>query len=250
MPDHARNWCVHLYALCWNEERLLPFFFHHYDPFVTHYFIFDHDSTDRSRQILKAHPHVTLGKFEARGDSYISSARDFYNHTWKQSRGCADWVVICNIDEHLEHPDFAGLFDRARNSGATIFASEGFEMIMASFPKEIAPLREQTRHGWRSGDLNKASIFDPSAIREINYGTGRHACNPRGCIVWSAEQVRLLHYKYLGLDYVQQRIAELRARRLAGDIRQNFGHHYETTAARLAEIYRLKIETASPIDAN
>ena len=68
--------------------------------------------------------------------------------------------------------------------------------------------------------------------------------------MWSAERVRLLHYKYLGLDYLQQRIAELGARRLAGDIRQNFGHHYETTVAQLAEIYRLKIETASSIDPN
>ena len=82
---------IHLYALCWNEERLLPFFFHHYDPIVTHYFIFDHDSTDRSRQIVTAHPRLSLGRFEVRDDSYVSSARDFYNHAWKQSRGRADW---------------------------------------------------------------------------------------------------------------------------------------------------------------
>ena len=144
MPDRARRWSVHLYALCWNEERLLPFFFRHYDPIVTRYFIFDHDSTDCSRQILKAHSHVTLGKFEVRGDSYVSSAWDFYNHAWKQSRGRADWVVICNIDEHLEHPDFAGLFDRAHKSGATIFASEGFEMITAAFPEESAAARTNT----------------------------------------------------------------------------------------------------------
>jgi Glycosyl transferase family 2 len=80
MSDRAQCPVVHLYALCWNEERLLPFFFRHYDPFVTRYFIFDHNSTDHSRQILKAHPRVTLGKFKVRGDSYISKARDFYNH--------------------------------------------------------------------------------------------------------------------------------------------------------------------------
>jgi hypothetical protein len=250
MRASADKAIVHLYALCWNEERLLPFFFHHYDAFVTRYFIFDHDSTDRSRQILKAHPHITLGKFEVRGDSYVSSACDFYNHAWKESRHRADWVVICNIDEHLEHPDFAGFFDRAHKSGATIFASEGFEMITGSFPKETAPLREQTRRGCRSEVLDKASIFNPNAIREINYGTGRHGCTPQGCIVWAAERVRLLHYKYLGLDYLQQRIAELGARRLVGDIRRDLGLHYETTAAQLAESYRLQIATASSIDPN
>ena len=67
MSDCARQLSVHLYALCWNEERLLPFFFRHYDPFVTRYFIFDHDSTDRSCQLLKAHSRVALGNFEGVG---------------------------------------------------------------------------------------------------------------------------------------------------------------------------------------
>jgi hypothetical protein len=62
--------------------------------------------------------------------------------------------------------------------------------------------------------------------------------------------VRLLHYKYLGIDYLQQRTAELSARRQAGDIRQNFAHHYETTAEQLAETYQLKLETACSIDPN
>jgi hypothetical protein len=121
-------------------------------------------------------------------------------------------------------------------------------MITASFPNDTAPLREQTRRGWHSEVLDKASVFNPNAIREINYGTGRHHCNPQGCIVWAAERVRLLHYKYLGLDYLQQRIAELGSRRLAGDVRQDLGVHYENTAAQLAEIYRLKIATALSID--
>jgi Glycosyl transferase family 2 len=85
MSGFAQRCVVHLYALCWNEERLLPFFFQHYNPIVSRYFIYDHDSTDRSRQILKAHPNVTLRQFEVCGDSYVSSASQFYNHAWKQS---------------------------------------------------------------------------------------------------------------------------------------------------------------------
>ena len=241
---------VHLYALCWNEERLLPFFFHHYDSIVTHYFIFDHDSTDRSRELLTAHPRLSLGKFEVPADSYVSSARDFYNHAWKQSRGRADWVVICNIDEHLEHPQLAKLFIQARKTEATIFASEGYEMITANFPAGNAPLHQQTRRGWRSHFFDKTSIFNPNEIREITYGVGRHTCTPQGCVVWAAEPVRLLHYKYLGLDYLQRRTAELATRRRAGDISQNFAYHYEATAEQLAAVYQLKLETASAIDRN
>jgi hypothetical protein len=84
-------------------------------------------------------------------------------------------------------------------------------------------MHQQTRRGWRSHFFDKTSIFDPNEIREINYGVGRHTCTPQGCVVWAAEPVRLLHYKYLGLDYLRRRTAELAARRRAGDISQNFG---------------------------
>jgi hypothetical protein len=32
---------IDIYALCWNEADLLSFFFRHYDPIVSRYFIFD-----------------------------------------------------------------------------------------------------------------------------------------------------------------------------------------------------------------
>ena len=44
---------VHVYALCWNEEKMLPFFFKHYDNIADQYFIFDNDSRDNSLSMLK-----------------------------------------------------------------------------------------------------------------------------------------------------------------------------------------------------
>src|SRR5688572_6249373 len=96
---------VHLYALCWNEERMLPYFFRHYDSLVNRYFIFDNGSTDRSVEMLKLNPKVTLGSFKVEGDSFVIAALNHYNECWKQRRGQADWVIVCNIDEHIYHPD-------------------------------------------------------------------------------------------------------------------------------------------------
>jgi len=33
----------------------------------------------------------------------VESARDFYNHAWKESRGAADWVIVVNVDELVYH---------------------------------------------------------------------------------------------------------------------------------------------------
>ena len=42
-----RSLTVHLNATCWNEEKMLPYFFRHYDTLVSRYFVFDDGSTDR-----------------------------------------------------------------------------------------------------------------------------------------------------------------------------------------------------------
>jgi hypothetical protein len=39
---------------------MLPYFFRHYDTLVSRYFVFDDGSTDRSVDLLNAHPKVTF----------------------------------------------------------------------------------------------------------------------------------------------------------------------------------------------
>src|SRR5436305_14307053 len=99
---------VHLYALCWNEIRILPFFLRHYRPFVDRFFVLDDGSTDGSRELLAQQSDVTLIDRSFREtDSFVSDACTFYNEAWKASRGSADWVVVCNVDEHLYHPSMS-----------------------------------------------------------------------------------------------------------------------------------------------
>ena len=54
---------VDLYALCWNDADMLPFFFRHYDPLVSRYFIFDDHSSDGSLDLMRAHPNVEVESF-------------------------------------------------------------------------------------------------------------------------------------------------------------------------------------------
>ena len=51
---------IDLYARCWNEEDMLPFFFLHYDKLVHRYIIYDDASTDNSQEILRLNPKVEL----------------------------------------------------------------------------------------------------------------------------------------------------------------------------------------------
>jgi len=241
---------VHLYAHCWNEEAMLPHFFRHYDAVVDAYFIYDTGSTDRSLEILRSHPRVHLSTPPAGGASFIEENTARQNHCWKASRGRADWVVITAIDEHLYHPDLRRYFDECRRSGVTILRAEGYEMVSDVFPSpdRPEPLCRRITFGKREPLwFDKIQAFDPGKIREINYESGRHAASPLGAVVWPEKpELKLLHYKNLGVEYVLQRYAQLKTGLREGDIAKHLGAHYlwdrNTIVRRFEQIRRAAVQ--------
>jgi len=218
---------IHIYALCWNEEKLLPYFFCHYDSVAARYFIFDNDSTDGSVEILKANPKVTLGRFEIVGDSFVTAALNHYNECWKQSRELANWVIVCNVDEHICHPHLGRYLSRSKDFGISLIIPHGYNMVSDEFPKTKKPLFQTIKYGMREPLWDKPQIFDPNKIDEINFAPGRHTADPVGEVITPRNtRVKLLHYKYLGLEYLSQRHFELRSRLRPLDIENRWGHQY------------------------
>jgi hypothetical protein len=219
--------CVHVYSLCWNEMEMLPFYLRHYRDVASRFFIFDDSSNDGSVQYLSGQPDVEVSRFHKDKDSFVLAAQRFYNECWKRSRGEADWVIICNIDEHLHHPDLPGYLDAQRDAGVTVIPSRGFQMISDRFPEPHETLARALRSGMPWPFLDKVSIFNPNAVDDINYCVGRHTTEPAGQVRMPAtREVKLLHYKYLGLPYLIRRTAELRTGLRAIDIENRWGHHY------------------------
>ena len=232
---------VHLYALVWNEMALLPFFLDHYRSFVDKFYLFDDGSDDGSCEYLAEQPDVVLSRFDSAGDSFVAKARQFYCDAWKASRGHADYVVVVNIDELVHNPDPRAALSLAREEKATVIDTRGWEMIGDSMPT-CGPLWKTVPHGVHSKAESKIAIFDPEAIREINYGPGRHTAKPEGRVRGYNEPIfDLLHYKYLSADYLVERYRQLGERMRAGDIASQYGTHYQKTEEELrAEHARLR----------
>ena len=76
----------------------------------------------------------------------------------------------------------------------------------------------------------------------------RHGSNPTGRVVRPAKQeLRLLHYKYLGADYLLERHAQLNARRRERDVSAGWGFHYDpTTTLEHFEDYKRRREVVVP----
>lgn len=238
---------IHLYCLCWNEERMLPFFFRHYDALVARYFVFDNGSTDRSTALLAAHPKVTLGQFRPVQGSVIGEAPDFYETVWRASRG-VDWIFIVNIDEFLHHPDGLDYFKFCIRQGITAIAATGYQMVAETFPHHDQTLSDSITYGVRYTKMDKLCAFRPYAVKRLNFGPGRHTAKPRGHIVYPAKpELSLLHYKYLGESYLVERYAELRARTADSDRKRGWGQQYFDQPTTLIEGHRKLMAAAEPV---
>lgn len=209
---------VHLYALCWNEERMLPFFFRHCDRFVDRYVILDDHSTDGSVDLLDAHPRVEWRNYEVDGSSFLDTATSLYNEMWKPSRGAADWVVVCNVDELIWHPDLVGELSRLRRERFTLLTTRGYEMASVRFPSSPRQLTESVRWGAPRDRAGKPCVFSPDAIEEIGFVPGRNEAHAIGDVRSpTTATIDLLHYKRLGFRYFRQRSRELGGALREGD---------------------------------
>lgn len=239
---------IHLYALCWNEENMLPHFFRHYEKWVDQFFIYDNGSNDASLRILKAHPKVSLNHFTVKGDSFVLAALDFYNHIWKQGRGLADWVILCNIDEFIYHPRLKFYLLKSIKNKITIIPTKGYQMISTDFPIRNKLLTQSVRYGNLDINHSKIACFNPQEIEEINFNAGRHHCNPLGKVIYPKKiKVKLLHYKYLSLSYVIKRYAELGQRLKTIDREKSFGFHYFSNHHDLEAEFNMNLSTAKPV---
>ena len=254
LPRWIRNWIqrrdpvIHLYCLCWNEARMLPFFFLHYDPLVTRYFVFDNGSTDGSRALLASHPRVTLGDFQTREGSLINEARAFYDTVWHPSRGTADWILIVNIDEHLHHPAGLDYFQRCIVDGITAIVTTGFEMVSERFPAPGQRLSASITMGIRSAALDKLCAFRPDSISRLRFGAGRHKARPKGSVVYPHQpELQLLHYKHLSASYVVDRYAELSARISASERERGWAAHYFKPPDELRAQHAAMLAAARPV---
>lgn len=233
MPGGALR--IHLYAQCWNDEFMLPFFFRHYDGIVDRYIIYDDGSADESLALLTNHPRTEVRSFpRSCPESFVLSEQAFSNQCWKESRGEADWVIVTDIDEHLFHLGLRHyLFDASRQ-GITLVPALGFQMIADELPAGQQRLSRTCLLGAPWIQMLKPSIFNPAAIAEINFGVGRHTADPAGD-VWAppTDEVLLLHYKYLNVRRTHARHQELLSRMGPLDSARKFGHKYRWSLAEL-----------------
>ncbi len=194
-------------SCCNNEEKIIPFYLDYYTNFVKvdKIVLYDDGSTDNTLNIARDYSNVeiidcTIETFDERN---LTKTR---NTEWKKYKNDYDWLIVCDIDEILYHPDIRNKLIEYKNNGITIPKVEGFDMISLEFPEfeKRKYLPEIINRGIKDEKwLNKNIIFNPEKIIDMNYDLGSHRCEPTGEIKYSTNyDFKLLHYKWLSYEYL------------------------------------------------
>lgn len=194
-----------------NEEYMLPFFLDHYARFASRIYLLDDHSTDLTREITCAISHyapiVVLDFPFRRGlnESDISRAYEMYvrdiNHGSR-----ADWVMFPDCDELIHADGLTDILTAARILHCPVIRCQGYTMASKTPPPPYAgvPLTTLLNLGVRERRYDKPIIVDPSTTFTI--GPGRHTINIDPKLQIFTPGPKLLHYCYLGRDYIRNRI--------------------------------------------
>jgi hypothetical protein len=218
---------IHAHILAFNEEKILPFTLDYYSNICDKIYIYDNMSTDSSDEIYKRYPKVTVIKWNSNNEINELNYLNIKNNGYKLSReDNADWVIVCDTDEFLYHPRLLEKLEHYKNEGITVPKIDGHDMVSESFPEYDGELiTKKIKTGSEVyPPFCKNIVFNPKI--DAKFGIGGHSFQSNNTINSSSPELKLLHYKFLGVEYVEN-IYKSRMERLSEFNKQHkFGEHY------------------------
>lgn len=244
---------LHAYTSTWNDLYMVKQYVHHWSQYAAKIFVYDDDSTDGTREFCKSMAPVV--ELKSPGFHGIDELllQDMRRREYKlHSRGVADWVAIGDSDEFHHHPNFLEALAEKKRQGFCAVVSHGYQMFSESVPEGDLPLMETIKEGLYDMRYSRV-IFSPEI--DLRIGVGQHSFrifdengdparavsfSPTGRLrreVETAENItkypicnddqnfKMLHYKYLGEDYIRERHARSYSRLSARNLENGWGAH-------------------------
>ena len=254
------------YVIIWNEELMLPFFLRHYSQFCDRIIIYDNMSTDGSREIIETFkdkveieviPFETSGKF----DDYVHI--ELKQRSIQHAKGNADFIILSDCDEFVFHTNIKEFL--SQNSDCSVFFPAGFQMVSDGFPHPsecLEPLQHYVGHGEPNPWYVKPMIVNTNMVNELEWVEGAHELDPNIDLgkfyhpvpedirptgeykghtwgrwkmlyeildTFNDEPLKMLHFKFLGSEYVNQRYVQYANKMSDRNHEKNVGMQYEVS---------------------
>jgi glycosyltransferase involved in cell wall biosynthesis len=223
---------IKVVTVCKDEERIMPFFINHYEPWVDEILIIDGHSSDRSVEIA-----LDLGKGKTKIQTWSKDTGQYVddvllgeirNSAWKDGAENFDWMIVCDNDELLYHPKIYDILLQFKAQRVTYPNVVGYDMASLDFPDPKFPITRQVKRGKRSIAYTKNVIFNPQKITDMRWSAGSHDASPVGEVIpskYGEDVLKLLHYRRLSYSYHIDKAKIAYSRMCENNIRQGMGLH-------------------------
>ena len=214
------------YTVAYNEAALIPYWVRHHLTFCDRVIVYaDPDCDDNTAALAECEGAEVRDSFSSRldDDAFVG----FANAQWQEAVGQAQWVVWLDADEFLYHPRA-----RQRLTGFTklgITLPRTVQYVMASPQPPTHPGHIYDLPQFRKGvgtDAKQAPIFNPNALF-VQWVVGKHYASIRGTVCKDDDDdpFMLLHYRWLGEEYLRARDAKNYSRMTAHEKAGHLGFH-------------------------
>lgn len=218
-------------TVIWNESHLLPHFLKHYAT-ADRIFVLDNESDDDSLNILKEYPNVEVHSFSTHGTLDVKVVADLRNSFWLNNKNY-DYLIVQDLDEFLFFPAFpndikSALYD-LKQRGITIVKASGYDMFCSDEEFDNVKnsyLSSSILKGKYNLMYNKCTCFSPKYIESMNFGSGGHDVNPQGHIVYDYGSAIIMHFKYVGKNYIIDRYKKFNERVSKSTKESGFAQEY------------------------
>jgi len=225
---------------------IAPFVVDYWKRFVTKAIVYDNGSTDGSVEYLKQFDWIEVRHFDTEGMNDIVQM-NIKNDCWHESRGKADWVVVCDFDEMVFSQDLEGELTKMRENGGTVLFNKWCAFRGDHQPTyepgkllhEVLPtVYEQVINAQHKG-FGKLVLFDPNKIDSMGYGIGAHVAFPKGEVkAYISDKIYTLHIdKGFGIEYSIMKKKIMKDRLSETNKKNGYCIHYSFSEERMREEY-------------
>lgn len=241
---------IHTYIIAYNEEKIIPFTLDYYSQFSDKIFVFDNYSTDSSDEIYKKYPKVEVVKWSSNNEInemfYINIKSNEYKSR-SRNEG-VDFVFMCDADEFIYHKDLVNKLKEYKDRGINVIRTSGHEMASETFPvydgkllPEIVKVGSE-----KMPNLSKNIVFSPEM--DMSFGVGAHTFTANGVIYSESDEIKILHYKLLGREYLIQNYNERQMRLGEFNRSRGWGVHYNETEKTLNFMHEILKNNINVVD--
>lgn len=143
---------VHVYTICRNEARMMPYWLRHYSTFAAKLIVYDEQSDDGTRELVKKCPLAELREWPHVGlddEKFLEAV-----NACRDMEGPADWKIWADVDELLYHSSMLEMLSTVR---VDLLGAIGYALISPTgIPKDDGrQLYEQVPTGVPQANYDK-----------------------------------------------------------------------------------------------